>query len=72
MGKVNHKEFPRSYLFSQVFILASTMGGILQMLSAKLAIVSGLCLSQCSRLEYGANSFLTICLWIISEVCAFW
>eukprot|EP00127_Corallochytrium_limacisporum_P001663 Clim_evm9s76 gene=Clim_evmTU9s76 len=57
-----------NYSLLWVLLVASAMALLVQILAARLGVVSRLNLAECCRLEYGDRTFTTIGLWIFTEI----
>ncbi|KAJ3616688.1 hypothetical protein Zmor_011728, partial [Zophobas morio] len=59
-----------SFNYSLIWVLfcSTFLGFLLQILSARLGIVTGKHLALVCREKYGDRTFLTICLWLVSEI----
>eukprot|EP01119_Soliformovum_irregulare_P015574 TRINITY_DN4394_c0_g1_i1.p1 TRINITY_DN4394_c0_g1~~TRINITY_DN4394_c0_g1_i1.p1 ORF type:complete len:565 (-),score=117.90 TRINITY_DN4394_c0_g1_i1:40-1542(-) len=56
-----------NFRFIWVLVFATTLGLFLQVLSARLGMVTGKHLATVCREEYGPKSFITISVWLITE-----
>eukprot|EP00127_Corallochytrium_limacisporum_P004837 Clim_evm20s183 gene=Clim_evmTU20s183 len=57
-----------NYSLLWVLVVASAMALVLQILAARLGVVSRLNLAEGSRMEYGNRTPTTIALWILTEI----
>eukprot|EP00124_Ichthyophonus_hoferi_P002855 Ihof_evm8s215 gene=Ihof_evmTU8s215 len=57
-----------NYRLIWVLWMATFLGFLMQLLSARLGIVTGKHLAVMCRREYGNRTFITYCLWILSEI----
>eukprot|EP00127_Corallochytrium_limacisporum_P007227 Clim_evm100s243 gene=Clim_evmTU100s243 len=57
-----------NYSLLWVLFVASAMALLLQILAARLGVVSRLNLAEACRMEYGERTFTTIGLWIMTEI----